>query len=93
MPRTPEQREADEALTAAIDAVWAAYIDDDDPGLLTDYMVIGVRRGYDDEGDSWSQVCRFSRDDSVPEYVLLGLLEQTRSAMTRPDIVVVDDEE
>ncbi len=96
MPRTPEQREADEALTAAVESVWTAYLeleDENDPGLLTDYMVIAVRRGFDEEGDTWSQVARFSRDGQVPEYVQLGLLEQARSAMTTPDIVVVDDEE
>ncbi|MFC4128905.1 hypothetical protein [Nocardia rhizosphaerae] len=96
MPRTPEQREADDALTTAIETVWDAYLeldDDNDPGLLTDYMVIAVRRGYAEDGDPWAQVWRFTRDDSVPEHIQLGLLEQTRTWLTRPDFVVVDDEE
>lgn len=93
MPRTPEQKAADEALTEAIEGVWRAYDpDDDDPGLLTDYLVIAVRRGFDAEGDSWTSVGSFSRDDSVPAHTQLGLLEQRRAALAAPEFVLDDGE-
>ncbi|WP_043654372.1 hypothetical protein [Nocardia thailandica] len=94
MPRTPEQQAADDALTDAIDTVWRAYDPgDDEPGLLTDYMVIAVRRGYDADGDIWTAVGTFTRDDAVPPHVQLGMLEQRRAALTFPDIVIHDEEE
>lgn len=93
MPRTPEQREADTALTAAIEAVWRAYDpDDDDPGLLTDYMVIAVRRGYTDEDDPWACVGSFTRDDGVPIHTQLGLMEQRRASLVAPDFCHDEEE-
>ncbi|WP_280357091.1 hypothetical protein [Nocardia otitidiscaviarum] len=76
MSRTPEQIAADNALTEAIDAVWRAYDDDPDPGLLLDYTVVATRRGIDNDGDTWTSVGAFSRDDNVPVHVQMGLLLQ-----------------
>lgn len=81
MPRTPEQVAADEALTAAIDAVWRAYDDDPDPGYLLDYIVIAARRGFTDDGDNWTSVGSFARDDSVPTHVQLGLLQHRLTSL------------
>jgi hypothetical protein len=75
MSRTPEQIAADEALTAAIEQVWRAYDDDPDPGLLLDYTVIAARRGVHDDGETWSSVGAFTRDDNVPTFVQMGLLQ------------------
>ncbi len=90
MSRTPEQRAADDALTAAIEAVWAAYDDDDpDRGVLTDFVVIGARAGFDSDGDRWTSVGTFTRDNSVPLHVQLGLLEyrgtRIRAIVNDPD--------
>lgn len=75
MPRTPEQKAADEALTAAIEAVWDAYADDPDRGVLTDYTVVGACAGFDEDGDRLTLVGAFTRDGNVPIHVQIGLLE------------------
>jgi hypothetical protein len=89
MSRTPEQRAADEALTVAVEAVWAAYIDDPDRGVLTDFVVIGARAGFDEDGDRWTSVGTFTRDNAVPLHVQLGLLEyrgtRIRAIVNDPD--------
>ncbi|SLG33875.1 Uncharacterised protein [Mycobacteroides abscessus subsp. abscessus] len=67
MPRTPDQVAADDALTEAIDTVWRIYSEDDDPGLLLDYVVVATRRGIDDDGaiprrlDPFTQVSNLLR--------------------------------
>ncbi|MFE7744371.1 hypothetical protein [Nocardia sp. NPDC057455] len=95
MPRTPEQKAADEALTAAIEqAMRAHFPDDDDPGLLMDYTVIAARGGIDDEGERWASTVSLTRDNNVPSYVQIGLLDTRltwlRAAIQRAD---EDDEE
>ncbi|MET8430143.1 hypothetical protein [Nocardia sp. NPDC004860] len=80
MARTPEQKAADEALTAAIEHAMRVYFDDgDDPGLLMDYTVIAARGGIDDEGDRWTSVVTLTRDDNVPGYIQIGLLDSRLS--------------
>jgi hypothetical protein len=89
MSRTPEQRAADNALTAAIESVWAAYDNDPDRGVLTDFIVVAARAGFDDDGDRWTSVGTFTRDNSVPLHVQLGLLEhrgtRIRAIVNDPD--------
>ncbi|WP_280389813.1 hypothetical protein [Nocardia wallacei] len=87
MSRTPEQRDADEALTAAIARVWEAYAPDDDgeQGMLGDYIVIGARFGFDEHGDRWTQVGSFTRDNNVPMYIQLGLLAERDNWLRQPD--------
>ncbi|BDB58971.1 MULTISPECIES: hypothetical protein [Rhodococcus] len=74
MPRTPEQIAADDALTAAIDRVWAAYSDIED-GVLVDYIVVANRRHWDADGDTATSTFLHNRDDSVPIANQLGLAE------------------
>jgi hypothetical protein len=89
MPRTPEQQAADNALTAAIESVWAAYDDDPDRGVLMDYMVVAARAGFGEDGDRWTSVGAFTREDSVPIHVQIGLLEyrlaRLRDILNEPD--------
>lgn len=89
MPRTPEQKSADEALTAAIEAAWAVYDDDPDRGVLTDYTVVAARAGFDEDGDRWTSVGAFTRDAAVPIHVQIGLLEyrlaRLRDILNEPD--------
>ncbi|WP_280195833.1 hypothetical protein [Nocardia farcinica] len=82
MPRTPDQIAADDALTEAIDTVWRIYSEDDDPGLLLDYVVVATRRGIDDDGDTWT---------SVPTHVQMGLL-QHRLTRLKQSLAENDDE-
>ena len=89
MSRTTDQRAADEALTAAVEAVWDAYADDPDRGVLTDYTVVGTCAGFDEDGDRWTLVGAFTRDNNVPVHVQIGLLEyrltRLRDAVNEPD--------
>jgi len=86
MPRTPEQIEADEALTAAIERCREVYHlndkDDDDgpevpdgPGVTMEYVVIGSTALLGDDGTSYTGVFTIHRDDGVPMHRILGLLE------------------
>lgn len=89
MARTPEQIAADTALTAAIEQAMRVHFDDggDDPGLLMDYTVIAARGGIDDDGDRWSSTVTLTRDNNVPSYIQIGLLDTRLSflrALLRP---------
>lgn len=75
MARTPEQVAADDALTAAINAVTEAYWSPDG-SLLTDYIVVGAWQSFDDEGAGTTRLGRLARDEGVPVYRQIGLLEQ-----------------
>lgn len=74
MTRTPEQRDADDALTAAIERVLQAY-DDGDAWMLTEYVVVTAQHRYDDEGESLTAVGALFRDGDVPTHRALGLLD------------------
>lgn len=90
--RTPEQKAADEALTAAIEAVRDAYADETESRsyLLTDYVVISAGTRFADDGESWSQVAMIYRDNDVPAYRVIGLLD---FALARARKYVADDED
>lgn len=80
MPRTDEQKAADEALTAAIERVRAAYLNGAPAGeVLTDYAVVQAWQGWDSDGDPYTITALHPRDgDGVPGYRIIGLLrEQT----------------
>lgn len=80
MSRTAEQKAADDALTAAIEQVRAAYCDDEPDGaVLTDYVVVQVWQGWDADGDGYTITASHPRDQDVPLYRLLGLLEYARA--------------
>lgn len=71
--RTPEQRTADDALTEAIEAALRAH--DAKTGVTSDYIVLVAQQNFDDEGASTTSIARLVRDDGVPHYRLLGLLD------------------
>ncbi|MFE5290352.1 hypothetical protein ACFRAQ_35835 [Nocardia sp. NPDC056611] len=92
MARTPEQVEADNVLTAAIEQAMRAHFDDgDDPGLLMDYTVIAARGGIDDDGDRWSSTVTLTRDNNVPSHIQIGLLD-TRLSFLRATLRPADDD-
>ncbi|MGB7237125.1 MAG: hypothetical protein WBD41_14215 [Rhodococcus sp. (in: high G+C Gram-positive bacteria)] len=74
MARTAEQVAADDALTAAVHATLIAY-HGPDPGVLTDYLVVGLRRDWDEDGDPITANYSIPRDGDVPLSHLLGLVE------------------
>jgi hypothetical protein len=90
--RTDEQRQADDALTAAIDTTIRAYYGrDDEVPLLTDYFVIGCQRGFDEDGDSVTAIVTLSRDGVVPAHTLLGLVEYAGTRLRK--VIAEDDDE
>lgn len=90
--RTAEQKAADDALTAAIEAVRDAYSDETGSReyLLTDYVVISAGTRFADDGESWSQVAMIYRDNDIPAYRILGLLD---FALARARRYVAEDED
>lgn len=79
MPRTPEQVAADDTLTEAVQAVHDAYHGDDIKGILTDYVVVGKRIYFDDDGDRQEQICTHSRDAALTYSEILALLDYSQS--------------
>lgn len=75
MTRTPEQVAADDALTAAIEAVQQAYHGDDNVGVLTSYVVLVKRKFWDSDGDGVTAISSMPKDGDVSIDELLGLVE------------------
>jgi hypothetical protein len=80
MARTPEQIVADTNLTAAIEAVMAAY-EYTDPGIMSvtlEYVVVVAQQTYSGEESAEEAVensfCTLYRDGEVPHTRALGLL-------------------
>ena len=88
MARTPEQVEADEALTAGINRCAEAYQDDNTPWTLTEFMVVAAQHRWDDDGDARSAITLLYREDSVPLHRALGLAEY---AATRLRATIAED--
>lgn len=70
--RTPEQRQADDDLTAAVEANlralgWAG-------GYLSDYMVLTVQQSWTDDGDHRLAYGVIYRDGELSHDRILGLL-------------------
>lgn len=89
MPRTPEQVAADEALTAAIEAVHRAYFEPVQ-GVLTKYLVLAQRQWWDEADDAVTANYGTPRDNDVPLSDLLGMVEY---ASTRYRKVIAHDGE
>ncbi|WP_280465857.1 hypothetical protein [Nocardia brasiliensis] len=92
MSRTPEQIAADNALTEALEGVWAAYCPEPDPGVLLEYTVLATRRGMNIDGSAWSSFGAFTRDDNVPTYVQMGML-QYRLTRLKQSLSEYEDED
>lgn len=82
--RTSEQKAADEALTAAIEAVTAAYWPDEERGILMEYIVCGAAMmAPDDDGDGRTALVHIMRDGDLPHHRAIGLLETVRARLVR----------
>ncbi|MDZ7914780.1 MAG: hypothetical protein U5O16_23550 [Rhodococcus sp. (in: high G+C Gram-positive bacteria)] len=87
MARTPEQVAADDALTAAIEAMHRAY-HPEVTGVLTKYVVLAQRQFWDDDGRSTSVVYSSPQDDGMPLSDQLGLIEY---AAARARAMIMED--
>lgn len=80
MKRTPEQIEADEALTKALETWLRAYeldgsaSDDQVPRVLTDYVVFMATQGFMPDGDTVTGHPYVLRDMAMPLYRAVGLV-------------------
>ncbi len=83
MACSPERRAAEEALTAAIEAL-LAVVDGEDAGrwVLTEYVVLTAQQGWDEEGSPETSLGLFTRDNLVPLHRSLGLIEHARARLT-----------
>jgi hypothetical protein len=88
--RTPEQVAADDALTAAIEAVQRAYHDDGNEGVLTSYIVIAKRRYWEADGTGVTAIDAIPKDGQVPLDECLGLVEYV-GVRYRADIASDDE--
>lgn len=76
--RTPEQREADENLTDAIDRVLKT-VGFEENFIMSDYLVIAVQSRLDSDGDNETAYSFLYRDGSLPWHTILGLLEVAKA--------------
>lgn len=94
MARTPEQKAVDDALTEAIEAALHAH--DAKTGVTSDYIVLVAQQNFDADGESTTSIARLVRDDGIPHYRLLGLLDYAATCY-RADLMVIspaqDDDE
>ena len=85
MTRTPEQKAADDALTAAIEGCFNAYVaPDEHHWVMSEYVVILARQTYDSDGDGITAVASLFRDGDVPTHRAIGLLEYVRDRLRNP---------
>jgi len=86
MARTPEQVQADAALTAAVQAAavlygWAPDV------VVTDYLVVLSAITYDETGDWSTDEGVMMRDGHLPEYRARGLAQYAVDALTDRDLL------
>lgn len=73
--RTPEQRDADVDLRAAIERVAQLQAPEgEDDGLLVDFVVVAQYTRFTDEGDETSAYFMQYPNGSIPSHRALGLL-------------------
>lgn len=81
MPRTLEQKKADEAVTQALIGWLRAYeldgsaSDDNIPRVLTDYVVFMATQGFMPDGDTITGHPYIVRDMQMPLYRAMGLAQ------------------
>lgn len=88
--RTAEQKEADDALTEAIEAVDRAYKGDHNR-IAAEYMVIASYLSWDDEGDGETALSLIFRDGDIPFHRAIGLAAYAKAKLLS-DITELDDE-
>jgi hypothetical protein len=81
--RTPEQVAADDALTKAVEQVWLAYYPDSEPGILLEYVVLGRRRYFDEDGEALTAHALMPRDGDVPLDLMLGITEYASTRLRK----------
>lgn len=79
--RNPQQVEADENLTKAINQSLRAY-GFEDSYILTDYLVIAAQAKLDADGDTNTAYSYLYRDSDLPLHSILGLLAIARARVT-----------
>lgn len=72
--RTPEQRAADEALTAAVQTALSAYEMVDEATVNVRYMVLVEQRVWSEDGYDGSGVSILFQEGSMPWPAIIGLL-------------------
>ena len=70
-PRTPQQRAADEALEAAINAVRDAYGYSDDGSFVTNYVTVYASAGLEPGSEGFGQLVT---NGHMPPYLVRGML-------------------
>lgn len=86
MPRTPEQRAAQEALAAAIERCIAVnQMPDGD--MVGDWMVIGTSVGIDEEQDPRAAYYLLFSRGSMLEHVALGLLSKAEDLLVNGEML------
>jgi hypothetical protein len=86
MGRTPEQVQADAALTAAVQAAAVLYGWAPD-AVVTDYLVVLSAITYDETGEWSTDEGVMMRDGHLPEYRALGLAEYAVAALVDRDLL------
>jgi len=81
MSRTPEQKAADEALTAAIEAAARLHFEEGQGWVMSEYVTVAAHHRFDEEGESYTAVSLIYRDGDVPYHRALGLLEYAAARM------------
>lgn len=92
MGQTKEQKEAYEALTAAVDALHRAHNDGEAQGISIKYLLISQRQWWDEDGDSWTVVDISVKDGEVALNDQLGLVEFA-AARIRHAIVTAEEDD
>lgn len=87
--RTDEQREADDALRAAIERVAAAYEDAASGWVVTEYVTIYSQQGWDADGDQCTAVGTAVDGGTTPIHRLLGLCEYASTRYRK--LIATDD--
>lgn len=75
MPRTPEQIEADEGLTAAIERCAYAYGVYDSGDVIGDYLVLAATQKIDGDGELRHSYINLLRNGGISGIMALGLVE------------------
>lgn len=72
--RTPEQKAADDGLTAAVEEAARAYGYVEPGGITVQYMVLLEQRIWRDDGTENTGVVTIYKDGTMPWVSILGLL-------------------
>jgi hypothetical protein len=78
MALTPEQRQANDELNAAIAKLMDAMGFNNGTMVVTDWLVCVAQHGYDQDGDSQTGISYLIRDGDLAWHRLLGLVEAVR---------------